>query len=641
MGIPRSAAGAVRPHERVPLTRAARRVGRAPRPPGVAHRGRVPHRVPAVPALRMPKRLLTPPNWWTAPPVSSRSNPAFLTREQQRLDVVMVDDLQEATRSVHRLIGEAVPRSQDAALTANPGHHGAGVPRGSQAPAHPGGPRGDTRPPLSSACTCTRATACPVPSMRRGSAWRGPFPLWRSTYRQSTGATGRLEAEPSADPPRWSSGRARRRCRRTAAPRLRPHARSYRTGCGWPGSNSPTAPVALVRGPLPAAPRAARRPYRTWRRSCAAARSCPRSPGSSSWAFPPPRPPAETPSRDEPAVIPLLDALRLLLAAQELPGDHPQVEGPSPSSGADDSPLRKTDETGGRRHAGTRSAAARDGSRRARAPCSPPPRQSPADLADRRHGGAPHPAAAARLRAAHGAAGARATTSSSRPSGRRPAGARRGPFRRRRSGSPTRRGRAGRAGRSRRHRGVRAVGAVEASGAGPRWRRRALAGERRPCGRIGTWTRWSGCSRPPSASWTRFPGPPLGRSWTTWTTRSFPPAPSRPGHPRRTTCSVTTPAGAAGREWAHVVVAGVQQGRGPTPPCAGSCRHGGPRTRWHASRAGYAARCRGPVAPGALRRAAPVRHGRLPRPHESHRHGGGHPGRAAVRVRGSRGTGPR
>ena len=54
---------------------------------------------------------------------------------------------------------------------------------------------------------------------------------------------------------------------------------------------------------------------------------------------------AETPLRDEPAVIPLLDALRLLLAAQELPGDHHQVEGPSPSGGADDSPPRETDQT--------------------------------------------------------------------------------------------------------------------------------------------------------------------------------------------------------------------------------------------------------------------------------------------------------
>ncbi len=46
-------------------------------------------------------------------------NPDFLAREQDRLDVVLVDDLQDATPSAHRLIG-VLTRGRDAVFTANP-----------------------------------------------------------------------------------------------------------------------------------------------------------------------------------------------------------------------------------------------------------------------------------------------------------------------------------------------------------------------------------------------------------------------------------------------------------------------------------------------------------------------------------------
>ncbi|RLZ02638.1 DNA helicase UvrD [Kocuria tytonicola] len=211
------------------------------------------------------------------------ANPEFLAREQQRLDLVVVDDLQEATPSAHRLIG-VLTRGRDAVFTANPDTTVQGF-RGA-------------RPDLLRTLEDRVGTPeRPVQRMHLRTSHRMPLQVaaaWQRVARAVGVVAGaRVDRAPAAD-----------------------------------GSGEGTARVALFESPTAQARWCADHflrlhvlhgvPFREMAvivRSGSQLSALTRQLGA--LGVPTTTSAAETPLRDEPAVIPLLDALRLLLAAQD------------------------------------------------------------------------------------------------------------------------------------------------------------------------------------------------------------------------------------------------------------------------------------------------------------------------------------
>ena len=213
------------------------------------------------------------------------ANPEFLAREQQRLDLVVVDDLQEATPSAHRLVG-VLTRGRDAVFTANPDTTVQGF-RGA-------------RPDLLRTLEDRVGTPeRPVQRMHLRTSHRMPVQVaaaWQRVARAVGVVAGaRVDRAPAVD-----------------------------------GTGEGAARVALFESPTAQARWCADHflrlhvlhgvPFREMAvivRSGSQLSALTRQLGA--LGVPTTTSAAETPLRDEPAVIPLLDALRLLLAAQDLP----------------------------------------------------------------------------------------------------------------------------------------------------------------------------------------------------------------------------------------------------------------------------------------------------------------------------------
>ena len=499
-------------------------------------------------------------------------NPAFLAREQQRLDVVVVDDLQEATRSVHRLIG-VLCRGQDAVLTANPDTTVQGF-RGARpealrtledrvgTPAHP-----VQRLHLHTSHRMSRAVneawqrvARAVPVVAGARIDRAPEQPDDS------------EAEPSADPPAGPPDEHAAGVAASVAPAATAARAVVPDGVRVATFESPTAQSRWCADHFLRLHVLHGVPYRDM---AVIVRSGPQLSALtrqlSSLGVPTTTSAAETPLRDEPAVIPLLDALRLLLAAQELPGDHPQVEGPSPSSGADDLPLRETDQTG---DADTphEESAARDEQTSPRTVLTA---ATAVSLLTSRIGGA-SPMEVRRIR--QRLRGYELRTGGGRTSDdllvqalgdgvllelaevRSDAAARVADMLE-----------AGQA-------ALDAPGATaesvlwalwEASGVGPRWRRRALAGGAEAVRADRDLDAVVGLFEAAERFVDQVPGATARAFMDYMDHQELPMDTLAARAPAEDNVSVTTPAGAAGREWAHVVVAGVQQGVWPNTALRG------------------------------------------------------------------------
>ncbi|MDO4918888.1 ATP-dependent helicase [Kocuria sp.] len=260
-------------------------------------------------------------------------NPDFLAREHQRLDVVMVDDLQEATPSAHRLMG-VLTRGRDAVFTANPdttvqGFRGArpdllrtlgdrvGTPARPVQRLHL---RTSHRMPQDVNAAWQRvARAIPVVAGAR--ADRAPEVL-HSDDQDVAAAT---ETATGAGAPAGEPAPG-------AAPAQEPAATEV-PGATCGGS----VRVALFESPTAQARWCADHflrlhvlrgvPYREMAvvvRSGSQLSALTRQ--LTSLGVPTTTSAAETPLRDEPAVIPLLDALRLLLAAEQPAGENPPGE---------------------------------------------------------------------------------------------------------------------------------------------------------------------------------------------------------------------------------------------------------------------------------------------------------------------------
>ena len=275
-------------------------------------------------------------------------NPEFLAREQQRLDVVVVDDLQEATRSVHRLIG-VLCRGQDAVLTANPDTTVQGF-RGARpealrtledrvgTPAHP-----VQRLHLHT----SHRMSCAVKEAWQRVARAVPVVAGARTDRAPEQPAD-PEAEPSADPPAGPPDEHAAGVAASVAPAATAAGAVAPDGVRVATFESPTAQSRWCADHFLRLHVLHGVPYRDM---AVVVRSGPQLAALtrqlSSLGVPTTTSAAETPLRDEPAVIPLLDALRLLLAAQELPGDQNRAAGPSPSEAepAGGAPTRRISET--------------------------------------------------------------------------------------------------------------------------------------------------------------------------------------------------------------------------------------------------------------------------------------------------------
>ena len=228
-------------------------------------------------------------------------NPDFLAREQDRLDVVLVDDLQDATPSAHRLIG-VLTRGRDAVFTANPDTTVQGF-RGA-------------RPDLLRTLEDRVGTpARPLQRLQLGTSHRMPLRVneaWQRVARAISVVPGaRVQRAPEQ-------------------PRATEHIASQATDA-HPADDA--AAPGSVRAALFDSPTAQARwcadhflrlhvlhgvPYRDMAvivRSGSQLSALTRQ--LSALGVPTTTSAAETPLREEPAVIPLLHALRLLLAAQD------------------------------------------------------------------------------------------------------------------------------------------------------------------------------------------------------------------------------------------------------------------------------------------------------------------------------------
>ena len=240
-------------------------------------------------------------------------NPDFLAREQDRLDVVLVDDLQDATPSAHRLIG-VLTRGRDAVFTANPDITVQGF-RGA-------------RPDLLRTLEDRVGTpARPLQRLQLGTSHRMPLRVneaWQRVARAISVVPGaRVQRAP--EQPRATEHIA---CQATDAGTAGDlHA------AGDAGPADDAAAPGSVRATLFDSPTAQARwcadhflrlhvlhgvPYRDMAvivRSGSQLSALTRQ--LSALGVPTTTSAAETPLREEPAVIPLLHALRLLLAAQD------------------------------------------------------------------------------------------------------------------------------------------------------------------------------------------------------------------------------------------------------------------------------------------------------------------------------------
>lgn len=259
-------------------------------------------------------------------------HPDFLFREQQRLDVVMVDDLQEATPSVHRLIG-VLCRGRDAVFTANPDTTVQGF-RGA-------------RPDLLRTLEDRVGTPShPVQRLHLHTSHRMSLPVneaWQRVARAVpviAGARTERAPEQPADTDPEPGGDP---------------ADGVNAPVTGPGTAGRLVTPDGVRVATFASPTAQARwcadhflrlhvlrgiPYREM---AVIVRSGPQLSALTrqlaSLGVPTTTSAAETPLRDEPAVIPLLDALRLLLAAQEAtPGQEQQNADRQTPSGQHASP---------------------------------------------------------------------------------------------------------------------------------------------------------------------------------------------------------------------------------------------------------------------------------------------------------------
>lgn len=228
-------------------------------------------------------------------------NPDFLAREQDRLDVVLVDDLQDATPSAHRLIG-VLTRGRDAVFTANPDTTVQGF-RGA-------------RPDLLRTLEDRVGTpARPLQRLQLGTSHRMPLRVneaWQRVARAISVVPGaRVQRAPEQ-------------------PRATEHIASQATDAH---TADDVAAPGSVRAALFDSPTAQARwcadhflrlhvlhgvPYRDMAvivRSGSQLSALTRQ--LSALGVPTTTSAAETPLREEPAVIPLLHALRLLLAAQD------------------------------------------------------------------------------------------------------------------------------------------------------------------------------------------------------------------------------------------------------------------------------------------------------------------------------------
>lgn len=230
-------------------------------------------------------------------------NPGFLAQEQQRLSLVVVDDLQEATPSVYRLVG-TLTRGRDAVFTANPDTTVQGF-RGA-------------RPDLLRTLEQRTATAVhPLRRLRLEHSHRMPEHVNRTWQRVARA----ISVVAGARVPR--------------APRSCAEA---------PGSvrvavfDSPTAQARWCADHflrLHVLHEVAYRDMAVIVRSGAQLSELTRQ--LASLGVPTTSSAAETPLREEPAVIPLLDALRLLLAARPDPAGTGKATGDAagePDAGA-------------------------------------------------------------------------------------------------------------------------------------------------------------------------------------------------------------------------------------------------------------------------------------------------------------------
>lgn len=215
-------------------------------------------------------------------------NPEFLAREQQRLDAVLVDDLQEATPSAHRLIG-VLTRGRDAVYTADPDTTVQGF-RGA-------------RPDLLRTLEERVATAAhPLQRLHLGTSHRMPRQVnlaWQRVARAvSVVAGARTDRSPA--PPETEGEDARVGSVRVAL------------------FESPTAQARWCADHFLRLHVLDGVPYREM---AVVVRSGSQLSGLTrqlaALGVPTTTSAAETPLRDEPAVIPLLNALRILLAAQD------------------------------------------------------------------------------------------------------------------------------------------------------------------------------------------------------------------------------------------------------------------------------------------------------------------------------------
>ena len=518
------------------------------------------------------------------------TNPAFLAREQERLDVVLVDDLQEANPSAHRLIG-VLARGRDALFTANPDTTVQGF-RGA-------------RPDLLRTLEDRVGTpAHPVQRMHLRTSHRMPVRVaqaWQRVARAvSVVAGARVDRAPGqphvpGQPPEDTLGPAE-------APTPGGSAGSTaRSGTGTEEETSVEASREAAQGrvregsarvALFASPGAQSRwcadhflrlhvlhgvPYREMAvivRSGSQLSALTRQ--LSALGVPTTTSAAETPLRDEPAVIPLLDALRLLLAAQDDSGP----------SGSTPDPAAEDPQTGG-------SSSAQGPAAGSAAGAAAEELSSVGSPEDRRAVGAVLTATTA------------VSLLTSRIGGASPMEVRR--IRQRLRGYELRTGggrtsddllvqaladgvllelaevRSDAAGRvadmlASGQAALAAPGATaesvlwslwEASGVGARWRRRALAGGPEAVRADRDLDAVVGLFEAAERFVDQVPGATAQAFMEYMDHQELPMDTLAARAPAEDNVAVTTPAGAAGREWAHVVAAGVQQGVWPNTALRG------------------------------------------------------------------------
>ncbi len=215
-------------------------------------------------------------------------NPEFLAAEQQRLDVVLADDLQEATPSAHRLIG-VLTRGRDAVFTADPDTTVQGF-RGA-------------RPDLLRTLEERVGTPShPLQRLHLGTSHRMPRQVglaWQRVARAVSVVAG---------------ARVQRAPEHPVGPDGEPHEGSVRVAV----FDSPTAQARWCADRFLRLHVLEGVPYREMAvivRSGSQLSALTRQ--LAALGVPTTTSAAETPLRDEPAVIPLLNALRILLAAQD------------------------------------------------------------------------------------------------------------------------------------------------------------------------------------------------------------------------------------------------------------------------------------------------------------------------------------